>query len=243
MYYLGFLKENTTDVVIFKSVKKPQRGEYTYFTKVMGPYSTEQKARRGLQTLKQAYGEYGYRENPATSERQRKFMCAELGRLRVKKKTRTGMKEGQLRDFCKKNPGEGYYVMKWGGGRYTSVAWYASRVDAQREVDRIVLVGAWSGKVPYVEDARRKRNPARVISHGQALKLTKKILAYAKQLFRHEQAGVKGNPGKSYHDQKFLIYMRDLEKYVIGSAPYIATLAKAYEHLESAKDSVEEYVR
>ena len=41
--------------------------------------------------------------NPASSERQRKFMCAELGRLRAGKKTRTGMKEKSLRDFCRKS--------------------------------------------------------------------------------------------------------------------------------------------
>ena len=39
---------------------------------------------------------------PSTSERQRRFMGAELGRLRAGKKTRTGMKETQLEDFAMK---------------------------------------------------------------------------------------------------------------------------------------------
>lgn len=39
---------------------------------------------------------------PAESERQRKFMGAELGRLRAGKKTTTGMSERQLRDFARK---------------------------------------------------------------------------------------------------------------------------------------------
>ena len=39
---------------------------------------------------------------PAVSERQRKFMGAELGRLRAGKHTQTGMSESQLRDFAKK---------------------------------------------------------------------------------------------------------------------------------------------
>lgn len=39
---------------------------------------------------------------PATSEKQRRFMGAELGRLRRGKKTRTGMSESQLRDFAHK---------------------------------------------------------------------------------------------------------------------------------------------
>jgi hypothetical protein len=39
---------------------------------------------------------------PASSEKQRKFMGAELGRLRHGKKTRTGMSEEQLADFARK---------------------------------------------------------------------------------------------------------------------------------------------
>lgn len=92
-------------------------------------------------------------------------------------------------------------------------------------------------------DAFKQKNPAKVISHGQALKLTKKILAYAKKLYKHEQAGTKSNPGAEYHDKKFIRYLKELEKYKVGSEPYIATLAKAYEHLESAKESMKEGVR
>jgi len=39
---------------------------------------------------------------PATSEAQRRFMGAELARLRAGKKTQTGMSEAQLRDFARK---------------------------------------------------------------------------------------------------------------------------------------------
>lgn len=39
---------------------------------------------------------------PATSEKQRKFMGAELARLRAGKKTQTGMSESQLSDFASK---------------------------------------------------------------------------------------------------------------------------------------------
>lgn len=39
---------------------------------------------------------------PAKSERQRRFMGAELGRLRAGEATATGMSEKQLRDFAKK---------------------------------------------------------------------------------------------------------------------------------------------
>ena len=43
---------------------------------------------------------------PAQSEKQRKFMGAELQRKREGKKTQTGMSEKQLEDFAKK-PGGG----------------------------------------------------------------------------------------------------------------------------------------
>ena len=39
---------------------------------------------------------------PAESEKQRRFMGSELGRLREGKKTRTGMSEEQLEDFAEK---------------------------------------------------------------------------------------------------------------------------------------------
>jgi hypothetical protein len=39
---------------------------------------------------------------PAKSEKQRKFMGADLARKRAGKKTRTGMTEKQLKDFARK---------------------------------------------------------------------------------------------------------------------------------------------
>lgn len=39
---------------------------------------------------------------PAVSERQRRFMGAELGRAKAGKKTKTGMSKGQLEDYAKK---------------------------------------------------------------------------------------------------------------------------------------------
>lgn len=127
----------------------------------------------------------GYvKKNPAYSERQRRFMCAELGRKRSGKRTITKMTERQLSDYCKKNP-------------------------------------------------------VKVISHRQALQLTKRIISYAKKLFKHEIEGTKRykNPGESYHMSKFMFYMKELEKYKVGSTPYISTLAKAYEHLQDAEAS------
>jgi len=39
---------------------------------------------------------------PAKSSKQRRFMGAELGRMKAGKKTKTGMSKSQLEDFAKK---------------------------------------------------------------------------------------------------------------------------------------------
>jgi hypothetical protein len=48
-------------------------------------------------------------KNPSSTEKQRRFMCADYGRLKRGEKTVTGMSKKQLREFCmkpkrKKNP-------------------------------------------------------------------------------------------------------------------------------------------
>ena len=42
---------------------------------------------------------------PSVSEKQRRFFGAELGRARAGKKTRTSLRESQLRDFARKKRG------------------------------------------------------------------------------------------------------------------------------------------
>lgn len=49
----------------------------------------------------------------------------------------------------------------------------------------------------------------------------------------------KKNPGQGYHEQKFVQYMSQLEKYVVGSKLYMMILAKAYEHVKSIRDGKE----
>lgn len=43
-----------------------------------------------------------FEDMPSTSEKQRKFFGAELGRKRAGKETETGMSEDKLRDFARK---------------------------------------------------------------------------------------------------------------------------------------------
>jgi nitrogen regulatory protein PII-like uncharacterized protein len=45
----------------------------------------------------------------------------------------------------------GFYVMKYGGERYTSVAWFKLRSDAESEVKRIRDAGSWRGMPPIIE--------------------------------------------------------------------------------------------
>ena len=49
---------------------------------------------------------------PAKSEKQRKFMGAELGRKRAGKKTKTGMSEKQLEEFATMKHGKHKKMMK-----------------------------------------------------------------------------------------------------------------------------------
>lgn len=45
----------------------------------------------------------------------------------------------------------GFYVMTYGGGRYTSVAWYPTREGAQEHVDQLIRNGQWRGMPPKVD--------------------------------------------------------------------------------------------
>ena len=45
----------------------------------------------------------------------------------------------------------GFFVMKWGGSGYGSVAWFATRKEAQKLVDWYLMTGYWQGMPPYVE--------------------------------------------------------------------------------------------
>ena len=73
------------------------------------------------------------------------------------------------------------------------------------------------------------------ISDKQALALTKKVIAYGKKLLKHEQSELRrGNPVNEHLD-KFIRGMKTLERYAVGSKPYIDALAKTYADLQVAK--------
>lgn len=99
MYYIGWLAEDLNRMMLFWADGKPTRKQFPYLGKVTGPYGSEQDARNTMAVLHRAYN-YVI-ANPAKSERQRRFMCMELGRKRVGKRTKTKMTEKQLKDFCK----------------------------------------------------------------------------------------------------------------------------------------------
>lgn len=54
---------------------------------------------------------------PAVSEKQRRFMGADLARARAGKKTKTGMSEKQLEDFASKSPKKRKFIAGAGGAR------------------------------------------------------------------------------------------------------------------------------
>lgn len=51
---------------------------------------------------------------------------------------------------------DGFYVEKYGGGRFTSVAWFSNYDDAAKEQRRLLDAGAWSGRPPRIVNSRRR---------------------------------------------------------------------------------------
>ena len=85
----------------------------------------------------------------------------------------------------------------------------------------------------------RHKNP---ISDKQALALTRKVIAYGKKLLMHEKGELRrNNPIEARHVERFVEGIKQLDKYVVGSRPYIQALAKAYEHLEGAKRELDKH--
>jgi len=54
---------------------------------------------------------------------------------------------------------DGYYVMTWMGGRYGSVAWYKEQSDANKECQRLLIMGYWSGMPPTVQPSFKEFIP------------------------------------------------------------------------------------
>jgi len=44
----------------------------------------------------------------------------------------------------------GFYVEKWLGGRYGTVAWFKTYDEAAAEVSRVMMLGAWGGMPPRI---------------------------------------------------------------------------------------------
>lgn len=111
--------------------------------------------------------------------------------------------------------------------------------ETEREVDDTmkVLKRAYGYRDNPVSNKIKKSDIIKGMK--QAIKLTQKLMKEYDKI----KSKRKGNPGKEYHDRKFMMYLKELDKYRVGSQKYIATLAKAYEHLQSAKDSEHEKAR
>lgn len=221
MYYVGFLKTDLRRMMLFWSDGKPTQQIYPYFGKVIGPYESEREARNAMKVGKVAYG---YRENPATESRAQYCRERQLSpRMFAKRSFRTIALGASGKKGVIGCPEGEYKRGKCGVGTRLQTILHP--------------VGSRGCPKGGLELKKRKRNPVGVMSHRKALTLTKKIIAYAKRLMKHERAGVRENPGVEYHKQKFIYYMKELEKYRIASKRYIEVLAKAYEHLQSMEDS------
>jgi hypothetical protein len=223
-YYLGFLKQNTKDVVIFKSLKTPNRRDFSYFVRVMGPYKSEDGARAGLHNLKVAYGEFGYRENPSSNPESRAKYCRE------RQMSPSAFAAGSFRTIRlgKKKKG----VIACPKGHYhAGVCGVGTRLTSI-----LHPVGSKGCPKGGLELAKRKRNSPKYLSDSQALALTRKVVALGRRLMRHERSELRQNNPAQGHIHKFLSHLSQLEKYAIGSKAYIDKLAEAYGHLKKAKE-------
>mgnify|MGYP001561035566 CR=1 FL=1 len=73
MYYIGFLKNDHTHGVVFRSATKPKRIDYLYFLNVVGPYKSWDAAKNGLKLFR------GYKENPVKNGITKKDITKAIG--------------------------------------------------------------------------------------------------------------------------------------------------------------------
>lgn len=62
-----------------------------------------------------------------------------------------------LRQCLANDEGSGYHVETWGGGRFTAIAWFATRGEAMRYRESMITRGAWCGMPPRVVAGTRER--------------------------------------------------------------------------------------
>jgi hypothetical protein len=69
--------------------------------------------------------------------------------------------------------GNGFHVETYGGGQYTSVAWYKDEEDAKKHVKDLTDTGRWNGMPPRITPGRQLTEPpkAEVIPHTVAEKV------------------------------------------------------------------------
>jgi hypothetical protein len=69
----------------------------------------------------------------------------------------------------------GFYVMRYGAGRYTSVAWFPTQGQATAEVERMMSCGEWFGMPPKVEPDERTRPEMEKQAFLKSAELRRKI--------------------------------------------------------------------
>jgi hypothetical protein len=266
MYYIGYTTKSLESPIVFSAEKTPSKEEYSYMVKIIGPFGTRDEAydivRKKRRQVMANPGKAKYcreRQLSPSLFDLKSFRTIPLGKGKKgvigcpKKHFHSGKCAVGTRLQTILHPEGSGQCPRGAGGRELAKRKHNPMTRTGLEYPEAGSQEAyeWAERMHKIKARKRRKNPEaavstaaiptvskNVVSHKKALALTKKIVRYAKQLGIHERAE---NPGESYHDRKFLMYMRELDKYKIGSQPYIATLAKAYEHLESAKASIREY--
>lgn len=65
-------------------------------------------------------------------------------------KSKMSVKEAFDNQPIAEDHGKGFYVETFGGGRYTSVAWYPTKPEAEEHLKKLKDSGRWSGKPPRI---------------------------------------------------------------------------------------------
>lgn len=210
MFYIAFLGDKS--MMLFESDVRPTISRYPMFEKVMGPFESREDAKYAMKLLRHE----GW--NPVKSGSKAKYIHERV----------RSPKLFDPRSFRVIDPGRK-------GHTKLIIGCPKGEWDERRKRCRVgtrlqSILREKVMKNPYTRTGLyypEKGSPEAYEWSRKMLELRKRKLGY-------------NNPEREYHDKKFLMYLRDTDKYRVGSAPYLTALGRAYAHLESARDSVDE---
>lgn len=108
-------------------------------------------------------------ENSRTMPRDGDLYKSTVNQLEKWKKELSELTNSSVKE-SNENDDEGYYVEIYGGGRYGTVAHYATKKEAEEHVEKIKMSGRWSGMPPRVTKSKplgRPMNGSNTVKEGK----------------------------------------------------------------------------